>query len=260
MAGASNGCRRESRAALLVLRISRVPKFKKNREGGLDMKGERGKSNFLFTESRGDQTDRDVGRGDGIFTMATSMFGSRRYKIRSLIMIGVLLMLAGVGGVVVALALKKPPPRGFDSGQNANDPAVRLWAAETLVGANSVSPAQDLVESVVCTGSAKGVKVASLSWDSASDTIKERGPLPILLTYQSLPPSILLDVFSWEGETLFLLAPASGGAVVLTESEFRTAPWKQAVWAEGDRPASRDVAVGEAKVEVDRRLAQFRRG
>jgi len=94
--------------------------------------------------------------------------------------------------------------------------------------------------------------MASISWSSAQNLIREHGPLPVLLTHQSLPPFILLDVFSWEGETLFLGTPANGGVAVFTEKEFRSAPWQHAVWAQGVLPTVREIAVGQAKIAVDR--------
>jgi hypothetical protein len=93
--------------------------------------------------------------------------------------------------------------------------------------------------------------MASISWSSAQNLIREHGPLPVLLTHQSLPPFILLDVFSWEGETLFLGTSANGETAVFTDKEFRSAPWKQAVWTQDAQPTVREFAIGKTKIAVD---------
>lgn len=185
-----------------------------------------------------------------------SVFGNRGRGFRSLLVIGMLLVLAGIGGAVAALALKTPPLPQMRE-QNADDPSFAPWAVETLIGDSSLPPSKSLVESVVSAGVAKGIKMASLPWDSARDLLKEHGPLPVLLTHQSLPPLILLNVFAWEGETLFLLTSAKGGAIVLPEKEFRAAPWGHAVWAQDAQPTAREIAVEQAKVSVDRAWHSF---
>lgn len=45
--------------------------------------------------------------------MAIPVLGSRGCTIQSLIVAGSLVMLAGIGGIAVALILKKPPPSPF---------------------------------------------------------------------------------------------------------------------------------------------------
>lgn len=197
-----------------------------------------------------------VAEATEFYPMSASMFGNCNQKIRSLGMAGALLVLAGVAGGVTALLLKKSPPLSQAHGQTTNDPSATQWATEALFGSHSVSPSDDLVESVLSTGSAKGIKMVSAPWDSAQDVIKERGPLPVLLTHQSLPPFILFDVFSWEGETLFLGA-STKGVVVFREKEFLSAPWVHAVWAQEVIPTVRKVVVGQAKVSVDRAWHSF---
>lgn len=191
-----------------------------------------------------------VAEATELYPMSASTSANWSGKIRSLGMTGALLVLAGVGGAA-ALFLKKPPPSQAQ-GQTANDPAVSLWAAEILFGSQTVPPGNDLVERVVSAGTTRGIKMASAPWDSAQDVIKQHGPLPVLLTHQSLSPFILLDVFSWEDETLFLGTPANGGVAIFTEKEFRAAPWSHAVWAQETLPTAREVAVGQTKVSVDR--------
>lgn len=188
--------------------------------------------------------------------MATLKLASHAGTFRSLVLYGGMLALAGVAGVVSALVLKKAP-QSPDGEKQINDPAIRLWAAEALVGSGAAPSGPNVVESVVRAGAAKGIKMVSLPWDSARDRIKEHGPLPVLLTHRSLPPFLLLDVFSWEGETLFLGTAANGGAAVFTDEEFRAAPWKQAVWAQDVPSSVREVAVGQAKVSVDRAWHSF---
>jgi hypothetical protein len=197
-----------------------------------------------------------VPRLHAALVLSPSPLGSSRSHLNRLVVAALLAsLLAGCLSRVVLVG-EDGGPVGTDGGmKNSSD---WVWAAKTFLGLAPILPLEaDGIEGLKRAGAAKGIQVVTGPWKAVSDQFGENGPLPVLLTRQSGPPLVLIDVFAWKGEMLYLVATPQEGALVFPEKEFKSAPWVRAAWIEPGQRAPYELPVGPARLSLARPWHSF---